>query len=96
MARQAHHKFSKLPGFGFHFELAAVPGHLQPRIDVVHAGQSLGASRDIAALQRELADLEPMLVKAGVPSDSPPFKCLKTLRAAVDASVANDLPIIIW
>lgn len=48
------------------------------------------------ALQRELVALEPMLVQAGVPSDSPPFRCLKVLRAAADASVANDLPIIVW
>jgi hypothetical protein len=55
----------------------------------VSFGSSIG-------LQRELATLEPMLVGAGVPSDSGPFRALKTLRAAADASVANDLPIIVW
>jgi hypothetical protein len=48
------------------------------------------------ALQRELADLEPQLLQAGVPSTSAPIRCLKVLRAAADASVANNLPIIVW
>jgi hypothetical protein len=47
-------------------------------------------------LQRELAELEPLLVQAGVPLDSAPFRCLKILRTAADQSVANDLPIIVW
>lgn len=54
---------------------------------------SFGSSQ---GLQRELAELEPMLVKAGVALDSAPFRCLKALRAAADQSVANDLPIIVW
>jgi hypothetical protein len=55
----------------------------------VSFGSSIG-------LQRELANLEPMLVEAGVASDSAPFRALKVLRAAADASVANELPIIVW
>jgi len=56
---------------------------------VLSFGSSIG-------LQRELADLEPILVKAGVPLDSAPFRCLKVLRTAADQSVSNDLPIIVW
>jgi hypothetical protein len=56
---------------------------------VLSFGSSIG-------LQRELADLEPILVKAGVPLDSAPFRCLKVLRIAADQSVSNDLPIIVW
>lgn len=48
------------------------------------------------ALQRELAMLEPMLVAAGVGLNSPPFRAFKVLREAANASVANELPIIVW
>jgi hypothetical protein len=48
------------------------------------------------ALQRELAELELMLQKAGVVTKSAPYRCLTVLREAADQSVANDLPIIIW
>ncbi len=54
---------------------------------------SFGSS---VGLQRELAALEPMLVSAGVPLASAPFRCFKVLRDAANASVANDLPIIVW
>jgi hypothetical protein len=56
---------------------------------VVSFGSSVG-------LQRELAELEPMLLQAGVKTDSGPLRCLKVLRAAADQSVSNDLPIIVW
>ncbi len=36
------------------FDLAAVPAHLRPRVEVVQGGASLGVSRDAAELQRVL------------------------------------------
>jgi hypothetical protein len=56
---------------------------------VVSFGSSIG-------LQRELAELEPLLQQAGVAGQSAPYRCLKSLREAADQSVNNDLPIIIW
>lgn len=56
---------------------------------VVSFGSSMG-------LQRELVELENMLVQAGVSTNSPPFRCMQVLRAAADQSVTNDLPIIVW
>ena len=56
---------------------------------VVSFGSSIG-------LQRELAELEPMLRQAGVAEKSPAYRCLAALREAADQSVANDLPIIVW
>lgn len=56
---------------------------------VVSFGSSLG-------LQRELIELEQMLLKAGVPSSHAALRCLKVLREAANASMANDLPIIVW
>lgn len=56
---------------------------------VVSFGSSMG-------LQRELVELEGMLVQAGVSTNSPPFRCLQVLRSAADQSVTNDLPIIVW
>jgi hypothetical protein len=56
---------------------------------VVSFGSSIG-------LQRELAELEPMLRQAGVSEKSPAYRCLAALREAADQSVANDLPIIVW
>jgi hypothetical protein len=54
---------------------------------------SFGSSQ---GLQRELAELEPLLTSAGVSADSAPLRCLQVLRQAADASIANDLPIIVW
>jgi hypothetical protein len=56
---------------------------------VVSFGSSIG-------LQRELAELEPMLQKDGVSTRSAAYRCLTALREAADQSVNNDLPIIIW
>jgi hypothetical protein len=56
---------------------------------VISFGSSVG-------LQRELSDLEPLLIQAGVTTDSAPFRCLRVLRDAAKASVDNDLPIIVW
>jgi len=56
---------------------------------VISFGSSVG-------LQRELADLEPLLLQAGVTTESAPFRCLRVLRDAAKASVDNDLPIIVW
>lgn len=56
---------------------------------VVSFGSSYG-------LQRELAELEPMLIKAGVPLSSAPMRCLKALRDAATQSVNTSLPIIVW
>jgi hypothetical protein len=56
---------------------------------VVSFGSSIG-------LQRELADLEPMLQQAKVSMRSPAYRCLAALREAATQSVSNDLPIIIW
>ena len=54
---------------------------------------SFGSS---TALQRELTELETMLKGANVSSSNPAFRCLTVLRTAVDQSVSNDLPIIVW
>jgi hypothetical protein len=57
--------------------------------NVVSFGSSVG-------LQRELVELEGLLQTANVPVSHPAYRCLRTLREAVDQSVANDLPIIVW
>ncbi|MBS1964723.1 MAG: hypothetical protein JST60_02730 [Chloroflexi bacterium SZAS-1] len=54
---------------------------------------SFGSS---VGLQRELAELSGLLQQAGVPASSGPMRCLKVLREAVDQSIANDLPVIVW
>ena len=56
---------------------------------VVSFGSSIG-------LQRELTELEQKLTEAGVPARHGAMSCLKVLRQAADASVSNDLPIIVW
>ena len=61
--------------------------------DIQEPVVSFGSS---TALQRELVDLEPLLQKAGVLEQSAPYRCLRVLREAVDQSINNDLPIIIW
>lgn len=47
-------------------------------------------------LQRELAELGPMLIKAGVSHQSDAYRCLETLRGAAEASIQSALPIIVW
>jgi len=47
-------------------------------------------------LQRELAELGPLLLKAGVSHNSAAFRCLETLREAAAQSINAGLPIIVW
>jgi hypothetical protein len=49
-----------------------------------------------AQLQRELAELGPLLIKAGVSSSSEAYRCLELLRAAAAKSLEFGLPIIVW
>lgn len=62
-------------------------------LDAQAEASSFGSS---IALQRELAELEDLMKGALVPLNSPPYRCLLTLRQGADVSVANDLPLIIW
>ncbi|NNJ09399.1 hypothetical protein EKD04_003555 [Chloroflexales bacterium ZM16-3] len=47
-------------------------------------------------LQRELADLAPLLIKAGVSQNSEAYRCLELLREAAAKSLEFSLPIIVW
>lgn len=47
-------------------------------------------------LQRELAELGPLLLKAGVSHQSEAYHCLETLREAASQSINAGLPIIVW
>ncbi|NTW02356.1 MAG: hypothetical protein HGA19_13935 [Oscillochloris sp.] len=49
-----------------------------------------------ACLQRELADLAPLLIKAGVSHTSEAYRCLELLREAAAKSLECSLPIIVW
>jgi hypothetical protein len=49
-----------------------------------------------AQLQRELAELAPLLIKAGVSSNSEAYRCLELLRDAAAKSLEFGLPIIVW
>jgi hypothetical protein len=49
-----------------------------------------------ARLQRELAELAPLLIKAGVASNSQAYLCLELLRTAAAKSLEFGLPIIVW
>lgn len=49
-----------------------------------------------AHLQRELAELAPLLTKAGVASNSEAYRCLELLRQAAAKSIEYGLPIIVW
>jgi hypothetical protein len=49
-----------------------------------------------AQLQRELAELAPLLTKAGVSASSEAFRCLELLREAAAKSLEFGLPIIVW
>ena len=48
------------------------------------------------ALQRELAELAPSLIAAGVSHQAEAYRCLELLREATDQSVSSGLPIIVW
>lgn len=48
------------------------------------------------ALQRELAELAPRLIAAGVSHQAEAYRCLELLREATDRSVSSGLPIIVW
>ncbi len=56
---------------------------------VISFGSSIG-------LQRELVMLATKLQEANIEAEHPVMLCLTALRAAADASVSNDLPIIVW
>ncbi len=47
-------------------------------------------------LQRELAELGPMLIKAGVSHTSEAYRCLELLSEAAAKSIEYGLPIIVW
>ncbi|MCS6883068.1 MAG: hypothetical protein RMK84_18710 [Oscillochloridaceae bacterium] len=47
-------------------------------------------------LQAELAELAPMLVKAGVKPNTEAFRCLELLRTAAETSIRHGLPVIVW
>jgi len=49
-----------------------------------------------ARLQRELAELAPLLIKAGVSHSSEAYRCLELLREAAAKSLEYGLPIIVW
>ncbi|PDW01212.1 hypothetical protein [Candidatus Viridilinea mediisalina] len=48
------------------------------------------------ALQREIAELGPLLLDAGVKHNSEAYRCLELLREAATQSVNNGLPVIVW
>lgn len=47
-------------------------------------------------LQAELAELAPMLAKAGVKPNTDAFRCLELLRTAAETSIQHGLPVIVW
>jgi hypothetical protein len=47
-------------------------------------------------LQAELAELAPMLLKAGVSHNSEAYRCLDLLRTAAARSIETGLPVIVW
>ncbi|NTV63476.1 MAG: hypothetical protein HGA65_08065 [Oscillochloris sp.] len=49
-----------------------------------------------ARLQRELAELGPLLIKTGVPHNSEAYRCLELLTEAAAKSIEYGLPIIVW
>jgi hypothetical protein len=48
------------------------------------------------ALQRELAELGPLLINAGVSHNSEAYRCLELLREAAAQSINTSLPVIVW
>jgi hypothetical protein len=49
-----------------------------------------------ARLEREVAELAPLLIKAGVSHTSEAYRCLELLRQAAAKSLEFGLPIIVW
>ncbi len=47
-------------------------------------------------LRGELAELGPLLIKAGVSHNSEAYRCLELLREAADKSIETGLPVIVW
>lgn len=47
-------------------------------------------------LQRELGELAPLLIKAGVPHNAEAYRTLELLREAAGKSIDTSLPIIVW
>lgn len=47
-------------------------------------------------LQGELAELAPMLLKAGVSHNADAYRCLELLRQAAAKSIETGLPVIVW
>jgi hypothetical protein len=47
-------------------------------------------------LQAELAELAPMLLKAGVSHNADAYRCLELLRQASAKSIETGLPVIVW
>lgn len=47
-------------------------------------------------LQAELAELAPLLLKAGVNHNSDAYRCLELLRIAAARSIETGLPVIVW
>lgn len=48
------------------------------------------------ALQRELHQLSMILNQMRIPTRHPVMRCLEAFREAINVSVQNDLPLIIW
>jgi hypothetical protein len=47
-------------------------------------------------LQAELAELAPLLLKAGVSHNADAYRCLELLRQAAAKSIETGLPVIVW
>jgi hypothetical protein len=47
-------------------------------------------------LQRELAELGPLLIKAGISHQAEAYRCLEILREAATNSINAGLPVIVW
>lgn len=47
-------------------------------------------------LQGELAELGPLLIRAGVNSNAEAYRCLELLREAAAKSIETGLPVIVW
>ncbi len=47
-------------------------------------------------LQAELAELGPLLIRAGVNPKSEAYRCLEALRDAAARSIETSLPVIVW
>lgn len=47
-------------------------------------------------LRAELAELGPLLIRAGVSHNAEAYRCLELLREAADKSIETGLPVIVW